>query len=223
LFFFAPVASLLCKLVCLIKLSTWIKLHPIPKEFLDYIANKTNIERYDLYEYIITRESLENESVDYLEFGVYKGASLRWWSNNVKNPASLFFGFDTFTGLPEGYINYKKGYFSTNGSLPEIKDGRISYEIGLFQETLAPFLERTDLTRRVIVHMDADLYSSTLFVLTTLVSRLPKGSIIIFDELAGSYGEHEFLAFTDFVSAFYLKYELLGAVRNYRRVAFKLI
>ena len=35
-------------------------------------------KRYELYEYINTEE-LNNEAVDYLEFGVYKGRSLKYW------------------------------------------------------------------------------------------------------------------------------------------------
>ncbi len=125
--------------------------------------------------------------------------------------------------MPEDYRNLKKGDFSTTHSLPEIKDGRVCYEIGLFQKTLTPFLDRINLERKVIIHLDADLYSSTLFALTMLVPKLPKGSIIIFDEFAGSYGEHEFRAFTDFISAFSKEYELIGAVRNYMHVAFRIV
>ncbi len=80
IYLFAPVADFLFNLVYLTRLSRWIRLHPLPKEFVEHMAGKIDIVRRDLYEYIVVKEGLKNESIDYLEFGVYKGASLRWWS-----------------------------------------------------------------------------------------------------------------------------------------------
>ena len=68
--------------------------------------------------------------------------------------------------------------------------------------------------------MDADLYSSTLFVLSNLIPYLRKDDILIFDEFG--VPTHEFRAFTDVVSSYSLKFEVLGAINNYLQVAIKL-
>ena len=68
--------------------------------------------------------------------------------------------------------------------------------------------------------MDADLYSSTLFVLTRLIPYLKRDDILIFDEFG--VPTHEFRAFTDIVSSYNIKFEVLGAINNYLQVALKL-
>ena len=61
---------------------------------------------------------------------------------------------------------------TTNGIIPSIKDTRVSYEVGLFSKTLPKFLERlkieSKLNSNFFIHFDADLFSSTLFVLNEL-------------------------------------------------------
>ena len=140
--------------------------------------------------------------------------------NNVKNPKSRFFAFDTFQGLPEDWGTKGKGYFSTKGKLPSISDERCHYEVGLFQETLYKFLEKYTLDRKMIIHLDADLYTSTLFLLTTLSPKLKKGDILIFDEF--NVAMHEFRAFCDFISAYNFSYRILGFVNSGDQIAMKI-
>lgn len=68
--------------------------------------------------------------------------------------------------------------------------------------------------------MDADLFSSTLYVLTSLAPFLKSGDIIIFDEF--NVPNHEFLAFEAFINSYYFEYEVLGAVNNYYNLAVKI-
>jgi hypothetical protein len=70
---------------------------------------------------------------------------------------------------------------------------------------------------RKVIHLDADLYSSTLFILTTLYPYLKSGDILFFDEF--SVPMHEFKAFTEWTNAFYVEYEVLGSVNNFFRLA----
>ena len=70
------------------------------------------------------------------------------------------------------------------------------------------------------MHLDADLYSSTLFALTSLAPHLKPGDIILFDEFGVPM--HEYRAFMDFLSAYPFDYEVLGAVNNYLHVGMKL-
>ena len=79
-----------------------------------------------------------------LEFGVYKGDTLKLFSEKITDPDAKFYGFDTFTGLPENWLDLKKGHFSSNGKLPDINDQRISYEVGLFKDTLPTFLKKLE-------------------------------------------------------------------------------
>lgn len=67
--------------------------------------------------------------------------------------------------------------------------------------------------------LDADIYSATLYVLTSLAPFLKKDDIIFFDEFV--VPTHEFKAFQDFVQSYYINLELIGAANNYYFVAFK--
>lgn len=124
-------------------------------------------------EYLNTKDNLI-----ILEFGVYKGHSLRIFSKNISDPNTKFYGFDTFTGLPEKWLEMDKGHFSTDGATPNILDSRISYEIGLFDHTLPKFLEtlkkESNLKSNFFIHFDADLFSSTLYVLNKLRDYIPE-------------------------------------------------
>ncbi len=213
-----PISGILQNLVYISKLSKWVKKTPMP-EFDDFYSKKRDYsKRYKLYQYVIQKEKLDD--IYYLEFGVAQGHSFKWWVENNDNKRSRFVGFDTFSGLPENWSTlYKRG--SMSAPIPDINDNRCSFKVGLFQETLPAFLEEFNSNLRIIIHMDADIYSSTLYVLTSLERILKKGDIIFFDEF--NVPKHEFKAFTDFVNSHYLKYEVIGAVNNYYQIAIKIL
>ncbi len=154
---------------------------------------------------------LADVPIDYLEFGVFEGRTLRWWTEINPHPDTRFFGFDTFTGLPEDWDRggLKAGAFSTETKTPDIADGRIRYFAGTFQQTLPDFLKSYGGENRRVFHLDADLYSSTLFVLLHLAPFLRKGDVLIFDEFHVYLDE--FKALQDFRAAWPLK---LAAVRR---------
>lgn len=215
--FLDQIADIISKLIC-----KWKRINYFNKEISNSedVTERLKIKddylnRYKLYQFIHQEQKLANSRIDYLEFGVFEGDSLKWWTNNLKNPQSRFFAFDTFQGLPEDWGAKEKGFFSTRGTLPSISDERCHFEVGLFQETLYKFLQKYTLDSKMIVHLDADLYSSTLFVLTTLASKLKTGDILIFDEF---YGE-EFQAFCDFKKAYYFSYKILGFVNKGTQIA----
>ena len=81
-----------------------------------------------------------------------------------------YFLFDSFEGLPEAWGHAAPKTFTTGGAIPAAADPRVSFVKGWFQNTLPDFLAATRLNpdRPVLVHYDADLYTSTLFILTTL-------------------------------------------------------
>jgi hypothetical protein len=214
-----PLGGGMKKLAYLSELSKWCSQHSdLPFNDRDNPGH-TAEKRFDLYRFVFDSEGLTGP-IDYLEFGVGKGRWFRWWVENNRDPESRFVGFDTFTGLPEAWGGYGRGAFSTEGETPKIDDPRCRFESGLFQETLGPFLEKTAPRNRIVAHLDADLYSSTLFALTSLAPRLKRGDILLFDEFGVPM--HEFRAFMDFLSAYPFDYEVLGAVNNYLHVAAKL-
>jgi len=178
--------------------------------------------RFEMHRYV--REQL-SEPLDYLEFGVWKGNSLRLWTEIAPDPQSRFFGFDTFTGLPEkwemGANSLEAGTFKVD-ELPIFADPRVTLVKGLFQDTLRPFVRDFKRSQRMVVHCDADLYSSTLFTLSVLAETLRPGDIIIFDEF--SQPLHEFRALIDWAQSFCMKYRGVASSGDFHcQVAIEII
>ncbi len=170
-------------------------------------------DRYALYRKINELCHAGQTPIVYLEFGVAGGKSFRWWMKHQTDPLSVFIGFDTFTGLPEDWGKKRRGHFSTGGVMPSIDDSRAIFAKGLFQDTLPRFIDENKdlLAGRKVINLDADLYSSTLYVLTTLRPFLKYGDILIFDEMFSLTKSHtEFRAFMDFLSFNPLNYSILG-------------
>jgi len=166
--------------------------------------------RYEQYKYIY-HDILKDVPIDYLEFGVFRGDSIREWCFLSTSADSRFYGFDTFTGLPERWFrDFDKGAFSTGGEIPTLQDRRVNFIKGLFQDTLHDFLKNYHRKNIIVLHMDADLYSSTLFVLISMHQYLKKGDVLMFDDFLDPLGE--FKAFSDYCQAFRIKPEIVSAV-----------
>lgn len=215
-----PFTGFLLNLAYMSKLSKWANAQKnIP--FNDFYQPKSDYWlRLKLYDYLITHEGLDG-AINYLEFGVAEGVSFRWWVEHNRNAGARFYGFDTFTGLPEDWGPFKAGDMSSNNKIPDINDTRVQFYRGLFQQSLPGFLKTFDNSRLNLIHMDADLYSSSLFVLTSLAPYLKKGDVIMFDEFAVPM--HEFLAFKNFTESYYCKLQLIGAANNYHFSAFRVM
>ena len=203
------------------ELTAWIQKHNSIKGIYNdfYSPRRVYSNREKLHAYLSEQNGLGHKEIQYYEFGVASGKSFRWWLGENKNPNSTFWGFDTFEGLPEDWHFYPKGAMSHQ--IPEINDTRASFIKGLFQNTFFEFLKTYPPKQGVtkVLHMDADLYSSTLFILTAFAPLLNEGDIIMFDEF--NVPNHEFAAWNDFVRSYYVQYELIGAVNNYYQTAFK--
>ncbi|NQV02508.1 MAG: macrocin O-methyltransferase [Bacteroidia bacterium] len=213
-----PFSGLFLTLAYLSKVSKWVsKQGTIP--FNDFYSPKWNYDkRYKLYDYIFHEKRLDTEIL-YLEFGVSGGYSFNWWIKANIHPLSQFTGFDTFEGLPEDWGGFKKGAMTTNSQVPDVSDTRAVFVKGLFQETLPAFLSTMDKEKKKVILMDADMYSSTLYVLTSLAPFLKRGDILLFDQF--NVPMHEFLAFTNFCQSYYTNFRLLGAANNYYFCAFE--
>lgn len=203
------------------KLIRWIHTQKKTVAFHDFYTPVRDYDkRHKLFEYVMEQYSLAQSPITYLEFGVSSGASFRWWMQQNMQAETTFWGFDTFEGLPESWGVFDKGALAA--PVPSTDDKRGGFIKGLFQDTLPAFLKEyapalTQNNRRVI-HMDADLYSSTSFVLSQLYPFLKPGDILFFDEF--SVALHEFKAYDEFISNFYIHLKPIGAVNNFYQTAF---
>jgi len=163
-----------------------------------------------------------------LEFGVAGGRSIIELTRLFQSPDTQFYGFDSFLGLPEAWQFMAKGHFSTDGEVPLLKDERVMFVKGWFQETVQPALRsmRERLARTpVFVHFDADLYGSTLFLLTSLWPECASYHFVMDDFMVD-----DITALNDFAAAYPVEIEFLArregglphAILGYmRRVAFR--
>ena len=169
---------------------------------------QTYSKRQNLWDAVIDWHTNLNNKVFYIEFGVHEGYSLNYFSKHNTNPDSIFIGLDSFEGLPEEWGGIPKGAFSTNGKIPSNNDGRVSFIKGWFQNswaTLEETLSSINDLENLIVHYDADLYSSTLFALTKM-DTLKKSYIAIFDGFTG----HETRALYNYCQAYGAEVEFFG-------------
>jgi len=167
----------------------------------------------------VNAEASGSAGIDFFEFGVFEGRSLNIFARLNDLPDTRFYGFDSFEGLPEYWSfalgGLKRDAFSLNGKAPELSDSRIQLIKGLFQHTLVDFLAGYKAKKNLVIHMDADLYSSTLYCLATLDPVLD-GAIVIFaafDNLS-----HEYSAFQDYVRSFRRSYEVIARYGYYKKV-----
>lgn len=163
------------------------------------------LTRYELF-----KAQLEvNGSV--VEVGVHRGASLMSWAHlsSILEPVNYLrriIGFDTFTGFVEidakdaaGASEYlRKGGFDAGGDA----EGDLLQAIALYDEnrlmnhipkielvkgdvckTMHAYLEANPHLVVSLLHLDADLYAPTKVALECLLPRMPKGAILVFDEL----------------------------------------
>jgi O-methyltransferase len=146
-----------------------------------------------------TLDRVPGSDILLLEFGVWKGDSTRQFVKLNSSPRSLFYGFDSFEGLPEDWRGMAAERFDLGGALPRIDDERVTFVKGWFRDSLPPLLDRLaeeGADRAVVVHFDADLFSSTLYLLFTLGTRF-KRYHFIFDEFSG----HETRALYNYIQA----------------------
>lgn len=131
----------------------------------------------------------------YLEFGVYRGRTMRYWSSTLQTPGAHFVGFDSFEGLPEDWqTGAGRGSFSV-GTPPAIDDPRVSFVVGWFNDTLPTFDPPAH--DQLIVNLDCDLYSSTVCVLEWLAPRMSPGTLVYFDDLFNR--DHQWRALSEWL------------------------
>jgi O-methyltransferase len=178
------------------------------------------LDRLEMHKELAEKLIGNDNKIIYLEFGVFWGQTFELWTNNNTNPDSFFVGFDTFSGLPEDWGNIKKGSFSAQGELPNIKDPRCSFQVGLIQDTLPLFLKDFSKGTKKVIHIDVDLYNASLITLINLNPYLEKDDIIIFDDFFTiTKAKFEYRSYLDYLSLYETKLIPILCNRNGHFVA----
>lgn len=140
-------------------------------------------------------EKLRCVEGDVLEFGVASGDSIRHLAERFND--RKIYGFDSFRGIPEPWWTRPKGAFAAGGR-PQVDAPNVELVEGLFSETVPEFLARW---RGVaaLVHVDCDLYSSTIESLGAVLDRCKVGTVILFDEYYNYpvFAHHEWRAWRE--------------------------
>ena len=178
---------------------------------------------YDLHEWIATtqldRGLLAHGQI--LEFGVATGRTLNQFGYWL--PHKTVYGFDGFDGLPEDWTSrMRKGFFARD-HLPRVRKN-CELVVGWFNETLPGFVEKHQ-EPVALLHVDCDLYSSTVTILNNLKNNIVPGTVIVFDEYINYPGWQldEFRAWQEHCRKYGVKYEYNGRVSKHQKVAVRVL
>lgn len=142
---------------------------------------------------------------DYLEFGVFRGASfiraMKIHDYLFRRKRQLeqmqFYAFDSFQGLPDisspvdrevpqfegGQYAAGRDLFLGNLKKAGVDVAKVHLVPGFYQDSLNARTKATlPLRAAAIVHIDCDLYESTLQVLDFLTDYIQDGTVILFDD-----------------------------------------
>ena len=201
--FFAKLKSLLTIFKFFISPSFWEPISNIrifrsvhgiskPWVFRQALALQANLSR---------KEKRARSLGNFYEFGTFKGSSLilmgnikRFYTMNFPELKNFkLYSFDSFEGLPANQDNHNdsvwlKGEFY--GSLEEVQNNMKSYSLkakyisGFYDDSLTEeLLKKMTEFPPSIIHIDVDLYSSTLTVLKWLDKISLPMATYIFDDI----------------------------------------
>lgn len=161
----------------------------------------------------------------FLEFGVWKGQSINFIAENIRQ---YVWGFDSFKGLPEpwdrGIVIQPMGMFKMGGNFPKIVEN-VKLEVGLFKDTL-PYWKIAHPSKISFINIDSDLYSSAKYILTELNNQIVSGTVIVFDEICcfedydayQNWREGEWKALMEWIEENNREIQFIGRDRMYRAV-----
>jgi len=181
--------------------------------------SKTSCYNHDLE---LLKQSIKSVEIDglFLEFGVYKGRSIKYISKLI--PKSRIYGFDSFRGLPETWRGrITKGAFKIKKK-PRVPSN-VSLIEGWFDETLPEFVKQHQLPA-AFIHIDSDLYSSAKTIFDCLKDNIVSGTVIVFDEFFNypDWENGEYRAFMEFIEKTKLDFSYLGYCYNDEQVSVKI-
>ncbi|MBV5311605.1 TylF/MycF/NovP-related O-methyltransferase [Chromatium okenii] len=178
------------------------------ENFPKYITRQTTARYLALYEIFKIVLPIQG---DIIEGGVNWGGGLMWFAqmSAALEPFNLqrrIIGFDTFSGFPDLHSNdtkhaeigkeHREGGYQANsfedltqcleiydqnraiGHVPKVRLIR-----GDACETMPQYLIDNPHTVVSLLHLDFDIYLPTKAAIDTFLNRMPKGAVIVFDEL----------------------------------------
>ena len=152
------------------------------EHFKEHLKTAVLLNSENIRDHAITQANENDKDPDnyYLEFGVFSGSSINFFSNKINKK---IYGFDSFEGLKEDWLGTTviKGTFDLKKKIPKLNSNVVPIS-GWIQDTLPIFIEEKK-PKINFVHMDVDTYETTKFVLERIKPHLIKGAIILFDEL----------------------------------------
>lgn len=146
---------------------------------------------------------------DFAQFGVFKGGTARKIEAAMSGPRKLHL-FDSFEGLPENWTRKKQaGAFRlAPEDIPVFDSERVAMHKGWFKDTV-PVWAKQRQEPLAFIHMDADLYSSTVDVLFNIDRLIAAETIILFDEYVMGKTDDEHRALLDWARQFNRRYTYL--------------
>lgn len=193
------------------------KIEAFPK-YISRQAMAKFLTKYELFKQILE----VNGSI--IECGVLHGAGTLAWGklSSIFEPANhtrKIVGFDTFEGFPSvAAHDTAKGTFHdlkvgglTGSRLENVEEAARIYDLnraiahipkielikGDIAQTAPKYIEDNPHLVVALLYLDFDLYEPTKLAIETFVPRMPKGSIIVFDELNARIFPGETLAVLD--------------------------
>lgn len=160
----------------------------------------------------LMRYALDQVKIDglYAEFGVNEGGTVSFIAK--QKPNCTIHGFDSFEGLPEDWSGnaMAAGYFNRKGQMPKVPKN-VKLHPGWFNAS-APKFAAENAGPLAFLHVDCDLYSSTVDIFSALGVRIVPGTVIMFDEYFNypNWKAHEHKAFAEFQAATGKKFKFIG-------------
>jgi hypothetical protein len=145
-----------------------------------------------------------------LEFGVFEGKTINALA--ALFPDRQIVGFDSFHGLPSEWAGnrYSKVNFDRKGAMPKVASN-VKLIAGWFDESLPGFFAGES-GPLALGHVDCDIYSSTVSVLSHASRCIVPGTVLVLDEFFNypGYRQHEFKAWFEYVERRAISFEYIA-------------
>ncbi len=161
------------------------------RKLMNDIIDITLVDRVRCFSIYQCLKQVDSLSGDVAEVGVYKGGTGRMMAVVCASRGKTVHLFDTFAGMPECdpvHDDYVKGYLGdtsldlVRSNLRDCKN--VELYPGLFPATSTPVHN----TMFSFVHIDTDIYRSTMDCCEFFYPRMISGGILLFDDYGSASG-----------------------------------